>query len=396
MKSIFVIAYDLNPRLGSEAGKACLWVRELSRRYQLLVMVDKRHEADIHSEDFPNVEFEFVDCSFWGSSVLLKLKAYFISHYLFILTSLNFLKNNFDKAHFDCVHFLTPSSFYTYALWLPQLSIPYIVGPLGGGLMTPIEFGVVEYVKAFPRSVIYTVVRNSPFLRKFFEESRCVIVGTEQLKAMLPILRRGKYRVLFDTCVDMEMFSRSVQRWSNFTVILYAARLERSKGILLLLEAFSEIASRHDVTLTILGDGSLRDKVRELVLKLKLGDKVRLCGAVSRDTVIDHMFASDIFCLPSLREPGGVAVLEAMACGLPVVTTDYGGPAVSVDAEVGVKIPICKKDVYIKELALACEELIVNVDKRIAMGKAARERVEACYSRNYIGGEIYDLYDECL
>ena len=79
----------------------------------------------------------------------------------------------------------------------------------------------------------------------------------------------------------------------------------------------------------------MRGRLGELISDHGLEDCVSLLGHVARRELLNEYQQSDIFCLPTLREPGGTAILEAMACCLPVVTSDYGGPHYCVTDECG-------------------------------------------------------------
>ena len=104
-------------------------------------------------------------------------------------------------------------------------------------------------------------------------------------------------------------------------------RLEAVKDQLTLVRAFNELClHRPDdnrLRLVLIGDGSLRDKVEELVAQEGIQDRVWLAG--SREDVPQLLSALDVFVLPSLAEGISNTILEAMACGLPVVATRVGG-----------------------------------------------------------------------
>lgn len=112
--------------------------------------------------------------------------------------------------------------------------------------------------------------------------------------------------------------------------IIFAGRLIREKHVELLVEAFAILSeSQPSLRLRIIGDGPELDSVRELIQKRGLGNLVDMQGFVAEhDDLITHMKASKVCALPSTREGFGITALEALACGLPVVTVDHPANAV--------------------------------------------------------------------
>lgn len=126
-------------------------------------------------------------------------------------------------------------------------------------------------------------------------------------------------------------------------VIMTVARLEKVKGIQYLIEAFYILNSKLQVPnskLIIIGDGSQRNNLVNLVKKLSLEDRVIFLGEVSNPKIPETLAAADCFVLPSLKEGFGIAILEAMAAGLPVIATNVGGiPDIIKQAIDGILVP---------------------------------------------------------
>ena len=107
------------------------------------------------------------------------------------------------------------------------------------------------------------------------------------------------------------------------TVFLFLSRLEDFKGIQDLFDAFIRLRTqRSDVALVIAGSGSLKRFVKDAAASLR---SVHFVGHLSGDRIWEAYCASDVFVLPSRREPWGLVVNEAMAAGLPVIVTDVAG-----------------------------------------------------------------------
>lgn len=102
-------------------------------------------------------------------------------------------------------------------------------------------------------------------------------------------------------------------------IIMTVARLERVKGIEYLIKAVK------DFKLLIIGDGSERKNLENLVGRLNLKDKVKFLGSIPNKKIPDYLVAADCFVLPSLKEGFGISLLEAQAAEVPVVGTKVGG-----------------------------------------------------------------------
>ena len=111
----------------------------------------------------------------------------------------------------------------------------------------------------------------------------------------------------------------------NDKIILSVGRLEGAKNPLLLIDSFHALAKYNpNVKLLVVGTGSLEKDVIKRVKKYNLQGNVKFLGVVSSDNVIELMKTSDVFLLTSAFEGMPISVLEALACGLPIVSTDVG------------------------------------------------------------------------
>lgn len=123
--------------------------------------------------------------------------------------------------------------------------------------------------------------------------------------------------------VDLEGFTLSDQKPSEIRVFTLG-RLEAQKNHQLLISALARI--RHKPWhLTIGGDGGELSRLKKLATKLGLTGRVDFLGSIDQSEVIDQMKQASFFVLPSAHESFGVAALEAMACGKPVIITNTGG-----------------------------------------------------------------------
>jgi glycosyltransferase involved in cell wall biosynthesis len=170
--------------------------------------------------------------------------------------------------------------------------------------------------------------------------------------------------------------------------VLTVARLVRHKGHALLLAALADLRD-HGLALsaTVVGDGEERAALVELTGELGLGRQVEFLGAVGQDRLPELYGDADVFCLPTLAEAVGVANMEAMASGLPVVSSRLMGvPELVEDGVSG--ILVSPGDVG--GLAEALRDLAEDPARRAAMGIAGRRRVEAEFDAATEAAKLHD------
>ena len=151
-------------------------------------------------------------------------------------------------------------------------------------------------------------------------------------------------------------------------VFTCVGRLEPQKNPLLLLEAFAELKDAR-AHLVLSGDGSLRERIEAYVERHQLGKRVHLIG--KQNNVPSILAASDIFALSSNWEGNPLAVMEAMAAGLPVIATEVGGvPELVQSGEQGWLVPAGDRLGF----TAAMKNLLEDAETRQAMGRAAQTR----------------------
>lgn len=169
--------------------------------------------------------------------------------------------------------------------------------------------------------------------------------------------------------------------------ILCVARLVPEKGILDLLEAFLTMKEKNPkVKLTIIGSGPLK---KELI-----GYKNIYLKSVPYHQMQKEYQKADIFCLPSREtktwaEQYGMCLVEAMACGLPIVTTNSG----AIPEVVG-EVALISHHSNVKELKTNLEKLIYNEDLRQTLSQKSRQRAVKKYDSRKIGEQIKNIYQE--
>jgi L-malate glycosyltransferase len=168
--------------------------------------------------------------------------------------------------------------------------------------------------------------------------------------------------------------------------------LETRKGHRHLLDALGELRERRPaIRCLIAGDGSQRAALEEQANRLRLGPNLRLLGSIEDPRKL--FFASDIFVQPSIKEGLGVALLEAMACGLPAVASRAGGMAELIEDR---RSGLLVKPADSGALAQAIDELAGSPVTRSSLGGAARARIAADFSLETMARRTLALYQSSL
>ena len=175
-------------------------------------------------------------------------------------------------------------------------------------------------------------------------------------------------------------------------VLATVARFDPVKRLEVLVRALPLLVARvPEAQLLIVGDGPEREALHALARRLAPGDRVVFAGAIPDAARVLPLV--DLYVTASRREGLPLAVLEAMACGLPVLATEAPGHVDAVEPEVtGRLVPLDDAP----GLAAAAALLLRDPALRARMGRAGRERVEQRFSRARVLGEIADLYREAV
>lgn len=145
--------------------------------------------------------------------------------------------------------------------------------------------------------------------------------------------------------------------------------------------------------LRIIGDGPDAQRIRYTAFDLGIRGHVQLLGKLTPTEVRDHLRQAEVFLLASLTEGISNAVLEAMACGVPVVTTDCGGMREAVtDGVDGLVVPTRDP----AAMAEALHKLATQPDLRTSMGQAGRDRILRDFTLEEQTSQFIQLYREVL
>lgn len=259
------------------------------------------------------------------------------------------------------------------------------------------SFMYVAWYVMFHRVRMLHTVHNTPeeesrgirrkVLRFLFKRGKAIPVGisdtiTSCIKTLYAI---DRCETVYNP-VDTRRFfpAEHEERRETFRIITIG-RMTSVKNQALLIETFAAYHKRYpNSELIVLGDGPLREELVALTERLGCNECVRLPGVVS--DVRDRLVSSDVFVLTSLYEGLPMTILEAMACGLPVISTDVGGIR-DIVGDNGILIDTPDREAFLT----AFEKLGENPEERKRMGARSRTLSEQ-YSVDSVCRQYESLY----
>jgi glycosyltransferase involved in cell wall biosynthesis len=286
----------------------------------------------------------------------------------------------------DVVHEPTPIS-PKYVSRMYGLGAPVVIGPMCGGMDYPPAFqymqsGFARNLERAGRGVAQVFHKMSPGKL----QAAALVVANDRTRLALPRGCRGRVSEMPESGVELKGYppidyaSRPPPGSGDPVRFVYLGRLVDWKAVDLLLEAFKGVAQAHPTArLDVLGDGPMLESLRKRNAELGLQGRVDFPGWVSKAQGLEKLRQADVFVLPSLRECGGNALLEAMAVGLPCVATNWGGPGKYLDDACGLRVDPTSREGFIAGLSSAMMSLAHSPEKRVALGTAARRRLSEHY-----------------
>jgi glycosyltransferase involved in cell wall biosynthesis len=192
--------------------------------------------------------------------------------------------------------------------------------------------------------------------------------------------------------IDTELFfppGEESERHRGLKRILFFGGITKRKGILDLLHAFPVVLKQiPDATLTIIGQGDAVEAVREEISRMDCSERITFNGPVNRIDAASVYRSHTVYCLPSYGEPYATSLLEAMACGLPIVTTAAGGTPFLVNPK-GTRL-VAPGDVH--SLAKCLVEVLSSEESQRTMGTANRQTAVERFAWDKVIDQLEQIY----
>jgi glycosyltransferase involved in cell wall biosynthesis len=287
------------------------------------------------------------------------------------------------KDRYDIVQHLTFNAFALPGfLWFRHPAV--VLGPLGGGMTTKWShlrwFPPKSRIAEIFRSFLVTLSSWSPTLWISCAFARLILVANEDTLQCIPRPFHFKTRRLLETaCPPPAESDRSEDLPSGR--FIWIGSLEPRKAPAMAIEALERVLRHGETaTLTIVGDGPLREPLEQMLARKNLTDAIELRGKMKREEALRTLGEHTALIFPSVRDTSGNVVLEAMAQGLPVIAFNHQGIPEMLDDSCGYLVESVDDGDDAGAFANNMTEIVRHPDTAVAKGRAARDKARGILS----------------
>jgi len=299
-------------------------------------------------------------------------------------------------GRFDVVHRVTPLSptaASSLARRCSRVGVPFVVGPINGGIPWPKGFDGERRREKEWLSYVRGAYRILPAIRQTWRYASAVVVGSEHTATELPASSAGKTVYVPENAIDPARFSNcgTAARYDTLN-ICFIGRLVPYKGPDIAIEAAADLLRSGKARLTMIGDGPMMPSLRELAERLGVANAVDFAGWVEHGEIPRRVADHSVFLFPSVREFGGGAVVEAMALGLVPIVVDYGGPGEIVSTNTGFRLQLGTRAELLFRARCVLLDIAAGTHNLPEMAARGRARVEALYTWPRKAAQLVEVY----
>ena len=285
----------------------------------------------------------------------------------------------------DIIHFQFPN---------PTGEIAYLLSGVGGRM-------VVSYQSDIVRQKI-TGKLLSPLLKRFLNRAHAILVASPNYIRTSAVLQQFRDKcVVVPLGIEVDRFAcdsatasqaADIRLRYNSKIVLFIGKFRYYKGLSVLIQAASQL----DCTLLLIGSGPLEKELRKQVEACHLSHRIHFLGDVSDKEKKAYLHACDVFVLPSIyrSEAYGIAQLEAMACGKPVICTELGTGTSFINQHRKTGLVVPPNDTA--ALVAALKILLRDSRLREQYGRAGNDRASRIFSQEKMVATILRVYQDIL
>lgn len=380
---VLVVAFGLDGDDVGETYSAFQWVQALSRHADVTVLGTARRTRRPLADQLPGVEVvTWPEPAVLYTTRLERLNAMAKPWMLvFNRQVVRWIAAALAQGRrFDIAHQIVPQAM-RYATPLRRFDIPYVLGPLGGGLDTPPGFSAeVDQGSGLMRlrGLDGWRLRHDRALRDGLNRAALILGVAPYIQDRLRVAGLGHlpFRAVLERGQGALPDLPARQARPGALNLLHVGRAIRTKGLRDTVRAMAHLRDLPDVRLVSAGDGPDLAACKAEAAQLGVADRITFLGRIPRPEVDRAYAAADVFCFPSFREPMGGVFFEAMEWGLPVITAARGGPDFIVDDQSGLRLPVETPEQFARAIAEAARRLAGDPGLRLRLGQGARARVQ--------------------
>ncbi len=325
-----------------------------------------------------------------ASITFIKIPFYFLFECKVIL----FFLRNYKKYSWQLVHRITPVSpilASPIAIICKLLRIPFIIGPLNGGLPWPKGYDTSEK----------SVLANIRWLYKYdlfiWVTRSCaerILCGSHFIQKEIPQKYAYKCRYAPENGIEYErIIDLKAKSYEEKLRCVFVGRMVALKCPHLVAQACWPFILEGQITLDFFGDGTEREGIE----KKYHHQFCRFHGWISSQAqLVQQLENYDVLVFPSIKEFGGGVVIECMAKGLVPIVMNYGGPGEIVDEASGYRLPIANEQKTVEDIQSIIKVLINNRHILAEKAEAAVQRIQNYYTWEKKAEHIEAIYREIV
>lgn len=297
---------------------------------------------------------------------------------------------------FDIIHRASPMSPTLPSLIQNLSSVPFVIGPVLGGLKWPEVYKSemrregewLNYLRKFHAFL--------PFYPSTYKKASAILAGYQHTANDLPSSCHQRVVEFSEGGIYPKDYPKRIDEEKTKLTVLFVGRMVPFKQPEILIQCFanSEILKKHH--LVMVGDGPELDRLKTICKEKQITDCVTFTGSIRSDEVRDWMYKADVFGFPSIREQGGGVITMASMSSMPSVVVNYGGPAKRVPDKCGIRVELNEVAKLTEDFQTALETLVNDPAKVRAMGKEARKFTKRFYDWNWKAKKTREIYDWVL
>lgn len=415
-RNIIVIAYSISPIRGSEYSVGWNYILEMSKTYNLTVfyglagdhMGDFEEIAKAHNSVIPaHVEFVPVAPDYlakifnWSNRRGFFVYGFYIAYRFWHRELRRKLDLYIASGSYHLIHYLCPTG-YREPGYLAGIGLPVVWGPIGGVDNQPLKLAFHLGIKSGIKSFLKTIVNRYQFIydrrvKRGLKSATVLVSSTPYAQQQLYRYHGLETELITENGILSGEFSR--QKLVKFSGneplhLIWVGSIDARKALIFLLEALGIIADRQWI-LHVVGTGPLESSAHAFVERKQLLEKVKFYGKIKRADVLDIFSKSHLHIISSLAEGNPTTLWEAMAAGVPTLSLDHCGMAMTICDKCGIKIALDFPSKVVKDIA---EKILFIIDNPEEIERLSRG-VASC-SRNYdwsvIGARWSKIYTEIM
>jgi glycosyltransferase involved in cell wall biosynthesis len=300
-------------------------------------------------------------------------------------------------GRYDLAHRVTPLSPTATSALAPKLrriGVPFVLGPLNGGVPWPKSFDAERRREKEWLSYVRGAYKLMPGRGATLDAASAILAGSLHTLGEIPERHRAKCVYMPENGIDTARFNaRAAHAPDGPLRACFIGRMVPYKGPDMLLEAAAPLLRDGRLALDMIGDGPLLPELKALAAREGIEGAVTFHGWLEHREVQAVAARGAVLAFPSVREFGGGVVLEAMSLGLVPLIVDYAGPGELVRPGLGFKTPIGSRGEIVQGMRRLLETALERRGELAEIGARARDHVADHFTWTAKAWQVREVYD---